>query len=116
MALGAASTKPASPKRKKKCNFWANEKPRHRIKGGRSAVAKRVKADLDPEDRIIMQMKLKGFKDAAIKQRLIDENRINYQEKSISTRWSRIQRVLHAHETKMLDDELSDWHEGDVSG
>lgn len=60
-------------------------------------------------------MKLKGHKDPAIQRRLINENRISYQEKSISTRWSRIQKVLFAKETQQLDEELSDWHEGDVS-
>lgn len=86
-----------------------------RVQGGRIPFPKKVNADLDSEDEIIRSMKEKGYADKAIAQRLKDENRVAYREKSITTRYARIMRALHEHETKKLDDEVSDWHEGDVS-
>ena len=86
-----------------------------RVQGGRIPFPKKVNADLDSEDEIIKTMKEKGYTDKSIAQRLKDENRVAYREKSITTRYARIMRALHEHETKKLDDELSDWHEGDVS-
>jgi hypothetical protein len=41
--------------------------------------------------------------------------RISYHQKAIGTRWARIKRMLQRVQDQMLDDELTDWHEGDVT-
>jgi hypothetical protein len=46
---------------------------------------------------------------------LAREGRTNYHAKTIGTRWARIKRTLQRVQDQMLDDELTDWQEGDVS-
>jgi len=48
--------------------------------------------------------------------RLIEENRIRYVPKTVGSRWLRLRKALEAAEDERLDDELSDWHVGEVSG
>ncbi len=85
-----------------------------RVTGGRAAVPKQVVADMDSDDEIIKEMKGLGYRDEAVRDRLISEGRIRYEAKTISTRYIRIKRVLAAQEERILDEELSDWHDGDV--
>lgn len=88
---------------------------RVRITDGRAAITKKVTADLDSDDEIIKTMKDEGQKDEVIRDRLIEEGRIRYNVKSISTRYARIRRAFHKAETENLDEDLTDWHQGDVS-
>lgn len=59
-------------------------------------------------------MKEAKYLEKDIAQRLIDEGRINYNPKTIGTRWSRIRRAMQERQDKLLDAELTDWHDGDV--
>lgn len=86
-----------------------------RVQGGRAAVTKRVTVQLDSDDEIIKDMKDQGYRDVDVQRRLVAEGRTKYAEKSITTRYNRISRALNEDETKTLDDELTDWHDGDVS-
>ncbi|KAL9096624.1 MAG: hypothetical protein Q9165_001111 [Trypethelium subeluteriae] len=86
---------------------------RQRIEGGRAAAAKKVTADLDSEDEIIVQMKQHNYSDRDVAYQLISEGRINYDRKTIATRWARLRRALADREDQLLDDELTDWHEGE---
>ncbi|KAF2236769.1 hypothetical protein EV356DRAFT_530675 [Viridothelium virens] len=86
---------------------------RQRIEGGRAAAAKKVTADLDSEDEIIVQMKQHNYSDRDVAYQLISEGRINYDKKTIATRWARLRRALADREDQLLDDELTDWHEGE---
>ena len=60
-------------------------------------------------------MKNAKYLEKDIAERLAKEGRINYHPKTIGTRWARIKRMLQKVQDQMLDDELTDWHEGDVS-
>lgn len=77
-------------------------------------MSKKVVADMDSDDEIIYSMKQNGYKDRDIRERLINEGRTRYHPKTISTRWARLKRCVEAHADELLDEELSDWHVGEV--
>ncbi|KAI9661153.1 MAG: hypothetical protein M1821_009480 [Bathelium mastoideum] len=105
-AFGARHKRPASPDTK-------TAPKRKRIEGGRAAQAKKVTADLDSEDEIIVQMKQKNFSDRDVAYQLVSEGRINYDRKTIATRWARLRKALAEREDQLLDEDLTDWHEGE---
>ena len=59
-------------------------------------------------------MKQAKYQEKEIAQRLIDEGRTNYHPKTIGTRWARLKKVLQKHNDELLDQDLTDWHDGDV--
>jgi len=59
-------------------------------------------------------LKQVGYSDEYVVQKLIDEGRIRYQAKTVGSRWQRLKKVLDEVEEQRLDDEMSDWHEGEV--
>ncbi|KAL9056376.1 MAG: hypothetical protein Q9162_002967 [Coniocarpon cinnabarinum] len=81
--------------------------------GGRPVTIKRFRDELDEEDLIIKQMKEAGYTDHQIVQELKGQGLTSYNPKSVATRYSRILRITRDKENERLDDELSDWHEGD---
>ena len=87
---------------------------RIRVEGGRAPAPKRILADLDSDDEVIVKMKAEKFTDKQIAARLREEGRVNYHYKTISSRWVRIKRALEKKQDQDLDDQLTDWHEGDV--
>ena len=84
-----------------------------KIRGGRPAVAKRVTADLDSDDELIVRMKEARFLEKDIAEALINQGRVAYNPKTIGTRWRRLKAVLQKRQDDMLDADLTDWHEGD---
>jgi len=88
---------------------------RMKVPGGRPAIAKKVTADLDSDDDTIMRMKNAKFLEKDIAQHLVNEGRIAYNPKSIGTRHARIMRAQQKRQDELLDAELTDWHDGDVS-
>ncbi|KIY03414.1 uncharacterized protein Z520_00105 [Fonsecaea multimorphosa CBS 102226] len=84
-----------------------------KIQGGRPAVAKKVTADLDSDDEMIVRMKEARFLEKDIAQALIDQGRTAYNPKTIGTRWRRIKAALQKRQDNLLDADLTDWHEGD---
>ncbi|KAI9713292.1 MAG: hypothetical protein M1828_001465 [Chrysothrix sp. TS-e1954] len=84
-----------------------------RVRGGRPAYHKKVTRDLDSDDEIILEMKKLGCRDKEIQARLIVEGRTRYSERTISTRHARLRRFQRAYQNLLLDEELTDWHEGD---
>ena len=87
-----------------------------KITGGRPAMAKKVTADLDSDDELIVRMKQARYQEKDIAQRLRDEGRINYNSKTIGTRWTRLCKALQKQQDELLDGEVTDWHDGDVRG
>lgn len=89
--------------------------PYKRLKttGGRPAIAKKVTADLDSDDELIVRMKNAKYLKKDIARRLVDEGRIKYNAKTIGTRWARLKKKLQERNDELLDAELTDWHEGD---
>ena len=83
--------------------------------GGKAVLSKRVVVDYDSDDGRIITLKQQGFSDEYVSQKLIQEGRIRYQAKTVTSRWLRLRKALEAAENERMDDELSDWHEDDVS-
>ncbi|KAK5940226.1 hypothetical protein PMZ80_007646 [Knufia obscura] len=100
---------------KKSVSFPSTKNPYKRLKttGGRPAIAKKVTANLDSDDELIVRMKQAKYLKKDIAQRLIDEGRIKYNAKTIGTRWARLKKKLQERNDELLDAELTDWHEGD---
>lgn len=82
--------------------------------GGRPALAKRVTADLDSDDELIVRMKNAKYLEKDIARRLADEGRIKYNVKTVGTRLARIRKKMQERNDELLDEELTDWHDGDV--
>lgn len=78
-------------------------------------MAKKVTANLDSDDELIVRMKNAKYLEKDIAERLAKEGRIHYHPKTIGTRWARIKKVLQQVQDELLDEELTDWHDGDVS-
>lgn len=91
------------------------QKKRDRIPGGRAPGIKRIVADYDSEDQIIVNMKRSNYTDAQVVDRLVKDGRTKYDPKSINSRWQRIRKCLQDAEDELLDEELTDWHEDEVS-
>ena len=87
---------------------------RIRIEGGRAPAPKRILAELNSDDELIVRMKGERFTDKQIAARLREEGRVDYHYKTISSRWVRLKRALEQKQDQDLDDQLTDWHEGDV--
>jgi hypothetical protein len=82
--------------------------------GGRPALAKRITADLDSDDDIIVRMKESKYLEKDIAEYLKNRGRTNYNPKTIGTRWTRLKKVLADKNDSLLDEDLTDWHDGDV--
>lgn len=91
-----------------------NPYKRLKVAGGRPAIAKKVTADLDSDDELLVRMKNAKYLEKDIAQRLVDEGRIKYNAKTIGTRLARIRKKLQERNDELLDQELTDWHDGDV--
>ena len=106
------------PKRRRKFESSkianAAELKKLKIQGGRPAVAKKVTADLDSDDEMIVRMKEARFLEKDIAQALINQGRTAYNPKTIGTRWRRIKAALQKRQDDLLDADLTDWHDGDV--
>lgn len=87
---------------------------RIKIPGGRPAINKKVTEDPDSDDRRILELKDQGYSDEFICNKLADEGRIRYQKGTVNSRVLRFRKVLEKKADDKLDDELSDWHEGEV--
>ena len=59
-------------------------------------------------------MKQQEFTNKQVADRLIAEGRTRYNEKTIYSRYLRIKRALEVQRDEMLDEDLTDWHEGEV--
>ena len=60
-------------------------------------------------------MKNAKYLEKDIAQRLMDEGRIRYNAKTIGTRYARLKKKLQEKNDELLDADLTDWHDGDVS-
>jgi hypothetical protein len=85
-----------------------------RIEGGRPATAKRVTVDLDSDDEIIVAMKKSGSNSRQIADRLRDEGRVNYKDKTITSRYARIMKAQAAAMERKATSESIQWQEDDV--
>lgn len=74
---------------------------------------KKVTADLDSEDELIMSMRSAGYTDAQIATRLAKKGRHTYSSKSISTRIARIKYAQNAHSDYLLKEGYKEWTHAD---
>lgn len=86
-----------------------------RVPGGKAAGPKPIKANYDADDARIVDLKQQGFSDEYVARKLRDEGRIRYVARTVGSRWLRIRKALEAKEEEILEDEMSDWHDGEVS-
>lgn len=74
----------------------------------------KVTEKLNDDDNRIAELKHAGRSNEYIAKAFIDEGRMRYEPATIGSRWVRIRKVKELERDEMLDDELSDWHEGEV--
>jgi hypothetical protein len=92
-----------------------NGRPRKgRLSSGRYAMPKKVIADLDSDDNLIVYMKSNGYNDAQVVDRFFREGRVRYDKKTIASRYARILRVQEARKDKELKAGLIEWSADDV--
>ncbi|KAF2097635.1 hypothetical protein NA57DRAFT_58206 [Rhizodiscina lignyota] len=84
-----------------------------RVVGGRVAIPKRITADLDSDDELLVNMREAGCTDQVIAETLAKQGRIRYDKKTIASRYMRIKAKMSLREDQRLEDELTDWHEGE---
>jgi hypothetical protein len=90
------------------------KKRRIRVEGGAAPLAKPITIDYDSDDGRIIELKQQGYSDSSIAEMLRQEGRTRYVDKTIGSRFLRIRKLLQEKEDERLDDELSDWHAGEV--
>jgi hypothetical protein len=78
-----------------------------------SSYSKKITANLDSDDELIMNMRDKGFSDAQISDRLAKEGRVRYDRKSISTRIGRIKVAQGELVDQLLADRYKEWDMAD---
>lgn len=74
---------------------------------------KKVSLDYDSDDGRLIELKKQGHSDEYVAEKLKEEKRTEYQPKTVNSRWTRLRKLLSQQEDERLDDELSDWHEGE---
>ena len=79
-----------------------------------AAKAKKARITQQTDDRM-WTLKREGYSDKDICKIIGDELDIVYQPKSIGSRLKAIGKKKNEEEDQRLDEELSDWHVGDVS-
>lgn len=85
-----------------------------RSQGGLAAISRPVTADYGSDDGRIIGLKQQGYSDDYVAQKLIAEGRMRYVPKTVGSRWLRLRKVLERAEDERLDDEMTDWHVGEV--
>lgn len=85
-----------------------------KVAGGKAAGPKPIKANYDADDARIVDLKQQGYTDEYVADKLAQEGRIRYHARTVGSRWLRIRKALEAKEEEILEDNLSDWHDGEV--
>ncbi len=85
-----------------------------RVQGGRAASSKPIKEEYDSDDNRLYELKTQGYTDDYISGKLVEEGRTRYVPKTIGTRYTKLRNIAEKKEDEKLDDELSDWHVGEV--
>lgn len=86
---------------------------RVRANGQTFALQRPITADLDSTDELIVSLKEKGYSNDAVCAQLVREGRINYDKKTVGSRYLRLKNAILDREEARLDGELTDWHDGE---
>lgn len=84
------------------------------MSGDAFAEQRPITADLDSTDEMIISMKDGGYSNEQICAALVKDGRVHYDKKTVGSRYLRIKSAVAEREEARLDDELTDWHEGEV--
>ncbi|KAL1998902.1 hypothetical protein VTN02DRAFT_5406 [Thermoascus thermophilus] len=103
----------AAPAAPKPSNGSNRANKRVKVEGGRPAVSKKVKADMDSDDELLWRLKLAKWTEKEIHTRFLAEGRIGYCQKTIGTRYCRQKKVMKEHMDQLLEQGKAGWHEGD---
>jgi hypothetical protein len=79
-----------------------------------AATSKAIKVDYDSDDARIIELKQQAYSDDYVANKLKEEGRMRYVGKTVGSRWLRLRKVLEERDEERLDDEMSDWHVGEV--
>jgi hypothetical protein len=79
------------------------------------AEGRPISADMDSTDELIVTMKEQGYSNEKVVAKLQEQGRIKYDKKTVGTRYIRIKTAIAQRVEQQLDDELTDWHEGEVN-
>lgn len=79
------------------------------------AYNKKVTADLDSDDELMLKMREKGYSDRQISEKLAKDGRVRYDQKSISTRIMRIRLAQAEKFDFLLREGIKEWEMEDVS-
>ncbi|KAJ8117355.1 hypothetical protein OPT61_g1427 [Boeremia exigua] len=77
------------------------------------AYHKRVSADLNPDDKLMLEMRERGFSDRQIAEKLKKDGRTRYDQKTISTRIMRIRLAQAERFDILLQEGLEEWQMDD---
>jgi hypothetical protein len=86
---------------------------RIRANGQSFATQRPISADLDSTDELIVNLKEQGYSNEAVCKQLAREGRINYDKKTVGSRYLRLKNAIFEREEKRLEGELTDWHDGE---
>lgn len=88
----------------------------NRVKGSTlPAYARKVTHELDSDDELTMNMRDKGYSDLQIADKLKNDGRSVYNQKSIATRICRIRHAQAKHQDFLLKEGYKEWQLEDVS-
>ncbi|KAF2997671.1 hypothetical protein E8E13_005928 [Curvularia kusanoi] len=79
----------------------------------RATTHRRVTADLSSDDKRMLEMRDDGYNDRQIRDKLIEEGRIHYDTKSISTRIMRIRLAQAENHDVQLEQGYKEWQQED---
>ena len=91
------------------------EETRTRGDGQAFVKQRKITAQLDTTDRMIVNLKTKNYPNERVAEELRKLGLTNYDPKTVGSRFIRLENAIAEHEAQRLEDELTDWHEEDVS-
>jgi hypothetical protein len=93
-----------------------NEHARYRRDGNPMAKHQAISMGKTWIDELILRMKQSNYTNKEIAAEIAKRSNgeINYDPKTVGTRHTRITQLLSKSAEQRLDDELTDWHEGEV--
>jgi hypothetical protein len=88
---------------------------RLRADGQTFVQQRKITADLDMTDQMIVNLKNANHPNDYIAEELRKAGLVPYDCKTVGSRFIRLQKKIAEREAQRLEDELTDWHEGEVS-
>jgi hypothetical protein len=88
---------------------------RTRADGQTFVKQRKITADLDMTDQMIVNLKNANHPNEYIANELRKHGLVPYDKKTVGSRFNRLQKKITEREAQRLEDGLTDWHEGEVS-